>query len=57
MGESARGNGLFDLANDIGETTELSVSHPRKLAELTSAFARWRGKMDAAEPRGPFRDL
>jgi arylsulfatase A-like enzyme len=54
--ESARGNGLFDLSKDIGETTDLSESNPQKLAELTAAFARWRAEMDAAEPRGPFRD-
>jgi arylsulfatase A-like enzyme len=55
--ESARGNGLFDLSKDIGETTDLSGSHPQKLAQLTAAFARWRAEMDAAEPRGPFRDF
>ena len=55
--ESARGNGLFDLSNDIGETTDLSQSHPQKLAELTSAFDRWRAEMDQAEPRGPFGDF
>jgi arylsulfatase A-like enzyme len=54
--ESDRGNGLFDLSKDIGETTDLSASNPEKLAELTAAFARWRAAMDAAEPRGPFRD-
>jgi len=33
--ESARGNGLFDLSNDIGETTNLLASHRKKLAELS----------------------
>ncbi len=54
--ESSRGRGLFDLSRDIGETTDLSASQPEKLAELQSRFAAWRAEMDAAEPRGPFRD-
>ena len=55
--ESGRGGGLFDLSQDIGETTDLAESHPKKLAELTARFARWRAEMDRAEPRGPFRDF
>lgn len=55
--DSARGSGLFNLANDIGESTDLSESHPEKLAELQAEFAAWRAAMDAAEPRGPFRDF
>lgn len=55
--ESSRGNGLFDLSRDIGETTDLSESHPEKLAELKTRFDDWRAEMDAAEPRGPFRDF
>jgi arylsulfatase A-like enzyme len=54
--ESARGGGLFDLANDIGESRDLSSEHPEKLEELKARFSRWRAEMDAAEPRGPFRD-
>lgn len=54
--ESERGNGLFDLSKDIGETTDLSESHPQKLAELKDRFQQWQAAMDAAEPRGPFRD-
>jgi len=48
--------GLFNLAEDIGETNDLFQSHPDKLAELKQAFADWIAEMDAAEPRGPFRD-
>jgi len=55
--ESARGGGLFDLSNDIGEQHDLSVSHPDKLEELTAAFQHWRTEMDHAEPRRPFRDF
>ena len=54
--DSARGGGLFDLSRDIGEKTDLSQSHSEKLAELKAGFERWRAEMDAAEPRGPFRD-
>ncbi len=54
---SQRGSGLFDLCNDISERTDLSASHPAKLKELQDAFERWRGDMDAAEPREPFRDF
>tara|TARA_R110002096_G_scaffold332016_2_gene526060 strand:- start:1512 stop:2090 length:579 start_codon:yes stop_codon:yes gene_type:complete len=49
--------GLFDLSKDISESTDLSESHPDKLAELKSAFENWIAEMDAAEPRGPFRDF
>jgi len=34
----------------------LSDKRPDKLKELREAFAEWRKEMDAAEPRGPFRD-
>lgn len=55
--ESTRGSGLFDLASDISEKSDLSQSHPEKLAELKARFQGWRAEMDAAEPRGPFRDF
>jgi arylsulfatase A-like enzyme len=54
--DSARGAGLFDLSRDIGEQRDLSQSHPEKLQELKQAFADWSSRMEAAEPRGPFRD-
>jgi arylsulfatase A-like enzyme len=54
--ESARGNGLFNLATDIGEKNDLSAEHPDKLEEMRAHFSRWRKQMDEAEPRGPFRD-
>ncbi|HYW78323.1 MAG TPA: sulfatase/phosphatase domain-containing protein, partial [Thermoguttaceae bacterium] len=54
--ESDRGNGLFDLSTDVGEKNDLSDAFPEKLAELKEAFARWKARMAAAEPRGPFRD-
>lgn len=50
-------NGLFNLAEDIGETNDLSEKNPEKLAELKAAFDSWLEQMDKAEPRGPFRDF
>ena len=55
--ESERGNGLFNLAEDIGETNDLSAQNPQKLQEMKQHFARWREQMDKAAPRGPFRDF
>jgi arylsulfatase A-like enzyme len=54
--ESARGNGVFDLSKDIGEKHDLSREHPEHLAMLKAAFRAWKREMEAAEPRGPFRD-
>jgi arylsulfatase A len=45
------------LAEDIGESNDLSAQRPEKLAELQAAFAQWKQQMEAAEPRGPFRDF
>jgi hypothetical protein len=53
---SPKGSGLFDLANDIGETSDLTSSHPEIAARLADRFAAWKKLMDATEPRGPFRD-
>jgi len=52
--DSAAGHGLFDLSADIGEQHDLSQEHPEVLAEMRAHFARWRARMDAADPRGPF---
>jgi len=54
--ESERGSGLFDLSRDIGEAQDLSQERPEQLKEMKAHFERWRRDMDAAEPRGPFRD-
>jgi arylsulfatase A-like enzyme len=54
--ESSHGGGLFNLAEDAGETKDLSKAFPEKREELKAAFAQWKAAMDAAEPRGPFRD-
>ncbi|MBM4155471.1 MAG: N-acetylgalactosamine-6-sulfatase [Lentisphaerae bacterium] len=48
--------GLFDLAADLGETRDLSQEKPDVAARVRARFEAWRREMDAAEPRGPFRD-
>jgi arylsulfatase A-like enzyme len=54
--ESPQGGGLFDLNTDPGEKTDLSGAKPELADQLKERFAAWRNQMDAAEPRGPFRD-
>lgn len=51
-----KGGGLFDLATDPSETQDFTSAMPEKARELEAAFGAWRREMDAAEPRGPFRD-
>ena len=55
--DSTSGGGLFNLESDIGERTDLSAKFPEKKAELVQAFKDWKAEMEAAEPRGPFRDF
>jgi len=54
--ESKKGKGLFDLSTDIGESHDLSMERPKLLRQVTARFAHWKKQMQAAEPRGPFRD-
>ena len=54
--DSSKAGGLFDLSADPGETKDLSLAKPDVLARVKSRFAAWRGEMEAAEARGPFRD-
>ncbi|EMB13631.1 sulfatase family protein [Rhodopirellula europaea] len=49
--------GLFNLANDMAETHDLSESRPQILAMVKDRYANWLREMEAAEPRGPFRDF
>jgi arylsulfatase A-like enzyme len=51
-----RNNGLFDLATDLGEAKDLSQERPEVLEMVKGRFSAWKATMDAAEPRGPFRD-
>ena len=55
--ESSRGSGLFDLRHDIGERRDLSKERPEVLKRVQARFANWKKQMQAAEPRGPFRDF
>ena len=55
--ESSRGKGLFDLRHDIGERRDLSKERPEILKKVQARFANWKKQMQAAEPRGPFRDF
>lgn len=55
--ESAKGNGLFDLSQDVSEKNDLSKTRPEKLKEMKAHFANWKKEMAEAEPRGPFRDF
>ncbi len=54
--ESAKGNGLYDLSNDIGESKDLTQERPDIARMVQDRFNAWRQEMDASHPRGPFRD-
>jgi arylsulfatase A-like enzyme len=54
--EAGQGRGLYDLSSDISEKNDLSQKLPDKAAELAARWTAWRHQMDAAEPRGPFRN-
>lgn len=47
---------LFDLSVDLSEKHNLAKTKPEILQMMRNRFARWRAEMDAAEPRGPFRN-
>ena len=51
------GTYLFDLSKDISEQNNLANRMPEKTAEMQKSFEAWLKRMDAAEPRGPFRDF
>jgi arylsulfatase A-like enzyme len=53
---SQQGRGLYDLSTDVGERDDLSQKLPDVAAKISARWAAWRGEMDAAEARGPFRD-
>jgi arylsulfatase A-like enzyme len=54
--DAKAGEGLFDLSSDAGEKRDLRADNPQELARVKARFDAWRKEMDAAEPRGPFRD-
>ena len=41
---------LYNLREDIGETTNLAETHPEKRAELLERLVRWRTEIDAPIP-------
>ena len=49
--------GLFDLESDIGESNDLSDTKPEVLKMVQGRYREWLAEMDAAAPRGPFRDF
>ncbi|MCA1963772.1 MAG: sulfatase-like hydrolase/transferase, partial [Prosthecobacter sp.] len=54
--ESEKGSGLYDLGADLEEKHDLSQSRPEIARMMREKFAAWQAEMQAAEPRGPFRD-
>jgi arylsulfatase A-like enzyme len=44
---------LFDLANDIGETHDLSSTRPDRARKLAAELAAWRQRLDAGMPLRP----
>ncbi len=52
-----KAGGLFDLESDVGETQDLSKQKPEILKMVKDRYETWLREMDAAEPRGPFRDF
>lgn len=55
--QSRRGDGLFDLSEDLGERTDLSDKLPAVKRRLERSYRDWVDTMAASEPRGPFRDF
>ncbi|MEM7699920.1 MAG: N-acetylgalactosamine-6-sulfatase, partial [Verrucomicrobiota bacterium] len=47
---------LANLEDDVAEQENRAETDPEKTVELESAFKEWLSKMEATEPRGPFRD-
>ena len=47
----------FDLSKDLSEKNNLVHKMPDKAAEMQRHFESWLKRMDAAEPRGPFKDF
>lgn len=47
---------LYDLAEDVGEKRDLAATQPQQLERVRKRYEEWWAEMQAAEPRGPFRD-
>ncbi len=50
------GESLYNLKSDIGEQANLAAERGEVVKMMRERFANWKKAMDAAEPRGPFRD-
>ena len=53
---SRDGGGLFDLAEDIGESDDLSAKLPDVRKRVQRRYREWERAMAEAEPRGPFKN-
>jgi len=47
---------LYDLSTDLAEQHNLASEKPEILEEVRGKWQDWKAEMEAAEPRGPFRD-
>lgn len=54
--ESDKARGLYDLSSDLSEKHDLLEEKPEIVAQIAAQWNAWRAEMEAAEPRGPFRD-
>lgn len=54
--QTAKGTFLYDLEKDPAERQNLAGERSDLADKLEDQFARWEAEMQAAEPRGPFRD-
>ena len=54
--ESRSGSGLFDLSEDLAESNDLSKELPDVYKRLRRAYRDWVQEMEAADPRGPFKN-
>ena len=53
----AKSGGLFNLSKDPEESNDLSKKQPDILRSIQDPYQCWLSDMEAAEPRGPFRDF
>lgn len=54
--DSQRGSGLYNLATDISEQSDLSKERPDVLQMGRDRYDDWEPRMEEAESTGPLRD-
>ena len=54
--DARHGRGLFDLESDPTESRDLTAERPDILLQVRARYDAWLSEMEAADPRGPFRD-